>query len=68
VPRRNKIVKHQLFSKDSLVCNKRRFRGEKEAEEAAEFQMLENMNINLSIYKCDLCGYWHLTRSNKKEE
>lgn len=64
--RKNKIIKHQPFSADKFVCTKRRYRNEKQAQKAAELQMLENMNINLSIYKCDLCGYWHLTRNAKK--
>jgi hypothetical protein len=62
MPRKNKTVKHQSFSKDRVICSKRRFRDEKEAQYAAEFQMLKNMSMELSVYKCDLCRYWHLTR------
>lgn len=63
MPRKNRSIKHQPFSSNDLFCTKRKFRNEKEAQEAAEFQMLQDMNLELSIYKCDMCIYWHLTRN-----
>jgi hypothetical protein len=65
MPRKNKIIKYQKISIEKLSCNKRRFRNEREAINAAEIQMLENPRLGLSVYKCDLCAYWHLTRSAK---
>jgi len=63
MPRNNKSIRHQPFSINGLFCTKRKYRNEKEAQEAAEFQMLHDMNLELSVYKCDLCRYWHLTRN-----
>jgi putative ubiquitin-RnfH superfamily antitoxin RatB of RatAB toxin-antitoxin module len=65
LPRKNRIVKHKPFLTDNFDCNKKRYQNKIEAQKAAEFQMLENMTISLSIYKCDLCSHWHLTRSIK---
>lgn len=62
MPRKNKAVKRQSHSTMGLFCTKRRYKNEKDAQNAAEFQMLENMTLELSVYKCDLCIYWHLTR------
>jgi len=67
MPRKNKTIKHQSYSTDSLFCTKRRYRNEKEAIDAAEYQMLKDMNLELTVYKCDLCKYWHLTRSTNKK-
>lgn len=52
-----------MYSISNLFCTKRRYRNEKDAGDAAEFQMLQDMSLELSVYKCDLCKYWHLTRS-----
>lgn len=64
MPRKNKTVKHQLYSIDRLFCVKRRYRNEKEAQQVAEFQMLKDMNLELLVYQCNLCKYWHLTRNH----
>jgi len=63
MPRKNRTDKHRLLSIEKFDCNKQRYQNSKLAQKAAEYQMLENMTIELSVYKCDLCGYWHLTRS-----
>lgn len=63
--RKNKTIRHQPSS-NRIICNKRCYRNEKEAQNAAEFQMLENMSLELSIYRCNLCRYWHLTKKNSK--
>lgn len=45
-----------------LPCEgKNRYSTQKEAQGAAEFHMLENMNIELEVYECATCGYWHMT-------
>lgn len=64
MPRKNKTIKHQPYPIDRLFCVKRRYRNEKEAQQAAEFQMLKDMNLELSVYQCNLCKYWHLTRNH----
>lgn len=44
-------------------CNsKRRYRSENEATRVADVQMLENMSLELEVYKCDSCRFWHLTK------
>jgi len=68
MPRKNKSIKHQPFSFSNLFCTKKKYRNEKEALDAAEFQMLQYMNLELSVYKCDMCRYWHLTRGVNKTQ
>lgn len=63
MPRKNKTTKHQPYTFNNLFCVKRKYKNEKEALSAAEFQMLQDMNLELSVYKCDLCKFWHLTRN-----
>jgi hypothetical protein len=62
MPRRNKRVAHEPYETSRFTCDKRRFKSEGEALKAAELQMLEKMMLELSVYKCDICGQWHLTR------
>jgi rubrerythrin len=45
---------------------KRRYKSEKEALKIADLQMLQNMSLELAVYKCDICGFWHLTRKIPK--
>ncbi len=66
MPRKNKIAKHQRLSINKFDCNKKRYQNARQAQDAAELQMLEDMNLNLSVYKCNLCQYWHLTRQNNQ--
>lgn len=65
MPRRNKTIPHQPFQFVSACQNKRRFANEREAREAADHQMLLKPDLQLSTYKCELCGGWHLTRQTK---
>lgn len=62
MPRKNKSSKNSRSNFNHLFCVKRKFRNEKEAHNAAEFQMLQDMNLELTVYKCNLCASWHLTR------
>ena len=62
MPSKNKSISHQTYAAEGIFCTKRKYRNEKEALKAAEFQMLQDMSLELSVYKCDLCKYWHLTR------
>jgi rubrerythrin len=66
MPRRNNIEKHQPFIFNGSCQNKRRYKTEQEARKMADLQILEKMNLELSVYKCDICGFWHLTRKSPK--
>jgi hypothetical protein len=66
MPRRNNIEKHRRFVISMPCQDKRRYKNEKEALKIADLQMLENMSLELSIYKCDTCDFWHLTRKIPK--
>jgi hypothetical protein len=66
MPRRNKTVPHQAYTFVSHCQKKRRFSSEKEAKEAADIQMTLVSNVELGVYKCELCGGWHLTSKHKK--
>ena len=57
--RRPRTHKEYTFN---LPCEgKNHYNSEKEAQDAAEFHMLEDMNIHLAVYECNYCGYWHMT-------
>lgn len=65
MPRRNNTPRHQpLVFKSS--CDKRRFKTEREALAAADYQILIKPELELSVYKCQYCGGWHLTRQARK--
>jgi len=65
MPRRNNGVKYirQVYQRN--CDSKRRYKNEQEARQTADYQMLLNQDLELSVYKCDMCNFWHLT-SNKK--
>ena len=61
MPRQNNINKHirRVYQKS---CNSKRcYKNEKEAKATADYQMLIHQNIELAVYKCNECIYWHLT-------
>ena len=62
MPRRNKITPHQRFNFANNCQTKRRFSSENAALATAGYQMLIVPGLELTIYKCELCGGWHLTR------
>ncbi len=41
---------------------KKPYAAEHDAQRAAELAMLRDMSLELSVYRCDLCRKWHLTR------
>ena len=46
---------------------KRSFDNENEAIEVARFlNTKENANYKIVVYKCDLCGKWHIGHNGKK--
>lgn len=66
MPRRNNTPVHAPFRFNRSCDTKRRFKTEREAAAAAEYQMLIKPDLELSAYKCDQCGGWHLTRQARK--
>lgn len=62
MPRRNKTATHKPFKMAGSCQSKRQYINEREAQKAADYQMLINPNLELSIYKCDICQKWHLTK------
>lgn len=66
MPRRNNTPVHKPFLFTPSCSQKRRFLKEREALDAAEHQMLIKPNLELSVYKCEHCGGWHLTRQTRK--
>ena len=65
MPRKNSTQKHVPFRFASNCQTKRRFASEKEAVSAADHQMLVRHDLELTVYKCELCGGWHLTRQDR---
>lgn len=61
MPRRNNTPKHQPFVDNNTCQSKRRFASEQLGQAAAETQELQT-GLEFSVYKCDRCGGWHLTR------
>lgn len=69
MPRRNKTITHKKHQTANIAMNcnsKRRFLNKNEAEKMAEYQMLINPDLQLSVYQCDLCHRWHLTKNQHK--
>lgn len=62
MPRRNKNPKHSPFQFVNREAGKTRYATKRQAEEAAEYQMLLNPDLELHVYKSDLDGGWYLTR------
>lgn len=61
VKRTKKATDTKVYRFDLTCENKRFFKTEVEALEAADFRMLENMNVDIGVYQCPTCRYWHLT-------
>lgn len=66
MPRRNNTITHLRPIIINNCKTKRQFQNETEAKKAAEYQMLINLDLNLSVYQCEICHKWHLTRQIKK--
>jgi hypothetical protein len=65
MPRKNNAPKHAPFHFASNCQAKRRFTSEREAQATADHQMLIKPDLELTVYKCELCGGWHLTRQQR---
>ncbi|AHB42408.1 hypothetical protein RAAC3_TM7C00001G0562 [Candidatus Saccharibacteria bacterium RAAC3_TM7_1] len=64
MPRRHtppKVSRYRPSSGVATCESKRRFPTEKQAEQAAEVQMLTDMQLELKVYHCLHCHKWHLT-------
>lgn len=64
MPRRNNRIKQIKPLQISNCDSKRRYPTERQAREVADYQMLINLNLSLSVYRCEVCGGWHLTRKS----
>lgn len=61
-PKRPQIT-HQLARSIATSCaQKHAYPTKQQAVQAAEVQMLSNMQLHLAVYECTLCRKWHLTR------
>lgn len=65
MPRPRRQKERRVFLADFGCMNKRRFKTEALAIDAAEFRMLENMSVELEVYQCYNCQFWHLTRQKR---
>jgi hypothetical protein len=66
MPRHNRQIKHIKAVFVNNCQSKRQYSNERQAREVAEYQMLINTGLELSIYLCDDCHKWHLTRQSKR--
>ncbi len=62
MPRRNNNTKHTHYQPVNREVGKKRFPTKRQAEDAAEHQMLLSPDLELFVYKSDLDGGWYLTR------
>lgn len=62
VPRKNRTSRPIPFRFVNHEAGKTRYATKRQAEEAAEYQMLLKPNLELYTYKSDLDGGWYLTR------
>lgn len=65
MPRKNNSKKHTPYIHTNHEDGKKRFATKREAEKAAEYQMLLKPELELFVYKSDMDGGWYLTRSNR---
>lgn len=62
MPRRNHTPKLARRPIPLRSCKeKRTYRSEADAAKAADLQMLMSPSVELSVYHCHDCKYWHLT-------
>lgn len=64
MPRRNKTIKHVRLVNRNNCTLKRKYPTEQQAKQAAEYQTLLKPDLELSVYKCEMCCKWHLTTNN----
>ena len=70
MPRRNyksKPARPDKYVPSSDDCReKKRFQSKLAAEQASDELEIINPGLKLSVYKCNSCGGWHLTRLGAK--
>jgi len=59
--RSKKVADAKIYRFDATCEGKRFFATEKEALEAADAGMFDNMSLTLGVYQCPTCRQWHLT-------
>lgn len=64
MPRKNNTKPHDYYQQPANDASKRRFATKRQAEAAAEEQMLLKPELELYVYK-GLDGGWYLTRKGK---
>lgn len=62
MPRKNHQIPHKKQNYVAGCHGKRKFKTEREALAAADYQMLVKPRLELAVYHCDFCNHWHLTR------
>ncbi|OGL23262.1 hypothetical protein A2791_00180 [Candidatus Saccharibacteria bacterium RIFCSPHIGHO2_01_FULL_46_30] len=67
MPRKNNHVKHTPLQFVDREAGKKRFATKREAENAAEYQMLLKADLELFVYKSELNGGWYLTRKQTRD-
>lgn len=68
MPRKNNGIQYvrQVYQKS--CDSKRKYNSEREAVETGKYQMLIHPDLELDVYKCQLCNHWHLTRQIKSNK
>jgi hypothetical protein len=62
MPRKNNAIKHIPFRPPNHEAGKTRFATKRQADDAAEYQMLINPGLELFVYQSNTDGGWYLTR------
>lgn len=65
MPKRRRKTDQNTYKYRDNCESKTRYESQAKALEAADFRMLENMSVALTVYKCDICNGWHLTRAKQ---
>jgi len=60
MPRKNHQIPHEKQNYITGCHGKRKFKTEREALEAADYQMLLKPQLELHVYHCAFCSNWHL--------
>lgn len=59
------IQKRRAVSDEETCARKRRY-DKKRAKKVLKYLRTNQKGVHGSIYKCSVCGYWHLTSWPKK--
>ena len=62
MPRRNNTPKHTPYQLTNHEASKTRYATKREAEKAADYQMLMKPDLEIYVYQSDLDRGWYLTR------